>query len=137
MSTINIVKYYFYKAIVPAKPELVSQYVALAYQTAKDRHIYPKAILIRSHLHRSTYVKGQRVSDPNGLHLTVSFKDENGVTTETHVSSHGYVKDKTDTVINKAVHTNPKADTTPRGTPKPGQARKVVWPDDSELFQEP
>lgn len=47
MSTINIVKYYFYKGAVPKDPEKLRSMIALAYQTARDRQIYPKAVLIR------------------------------------------------------------------------------------------
>lgn len=47
MSTVNIVKYYFYKGMVPKDQDRVRQLVALAYQTARDRKLYPKAVLIR------------------------------------------------------------------------------------------
>lgn len=47
MSTVNIVKYYFYKGMMPQDKELLRNMVSLAYQTARDRKLYPKAILIR------------------------------------------------------------------------------------------
>lgn len=47
MSTINIIKYYFYEGTVPRSQERIRQLINLAYQTARDRKIYPKAILIR------------------------------------------------------------------------------------------
>lgn len=52
MSTVNLVKYYFYKGMMPKDPELLRNMVSLVYQTARDRKLYPKAILIR-------YVKSQ------------------------------------------------------------------------------
>lgn len=47
MSTVNIVKYYFYMGMMPKDRELLQNMVSLAYQTARDRKLYPKAILIR------------------------------------------------------------------------------------------
>ncbi|KAK0614607.1 hypothetical protein B0T14DRAFT_528788 [Immersiella caudata] len=47
MSTINIVRYYFHKANVPATEERMRQLIALAYQTARDKQLYPKAIFVR------------------------------------------------------------------------------------------
>lgn len=47
MSTINIVKYYFHKEYIPKTPEGMRQLVALAYQTARDRQLYPRAVFIR------------------------------------------------------------------------------------------
>ena len=47
MSTINIVKYFFYKGTMPKNEKLLSSMVALAYQSARDQKLYPKAILIR------------------------------------------------------------------------------------------
>lgn len=44
-SAVNIVKYYFHRK--PTNPERMAQLVSLAYQTATDRQIYPKAIFIR------------------------------------------------------------------------------------------
>lgn len=47
MSTINMIRYFFYKSKLPRDPERLRALVALAYQTARDRKLYPKAILIR------------------------------------------------------------------------------------------
>lgn len=47
MSTINIVKYYFYKGMMPKDPEKLRYMIAVAYQTARDRQIFPKEVLIR------------------------------------------------------------------------------------------
>ena len=47
MSTVNIVKYYFYKGMLPADKDLLRNMVALAYQTARDKKLHPKSILIR------------------------------------------------------------------------------------------
>lgn len=47
MSTVNMIKYYFYKGMVPKSEERARQLIALAYQTARDRKLYPKAVLIR------------------------------------------------------------------------------------------
>ena len=47
MATVNMVKYYFYKGMMPKDPELLQNMVSLAYQTARDRKLYPKSILVR------------------------------------------------------------------------------------------
>jgi hypothetical protein len=47
MSTINMVKYYFYRGMLPENQQRLRDLIALAYQTARDRKLYPKAILIR------------------------------------------------------------------------------------------
>jgi hypothetical protein len=47
MSTVNLVKYYFFKGNVPRTSQRLQQLVALAYQTARDREVYPKAVFIR------------------------------------------------------------------------------------------
>lgn len=47
MSTINVVKYYFYAGMMPQNQERLRGLIALAYQTARDRKLYPKAVLIR------------------------------------------------------------------------------------------
>lgn len=46
-STINMVKYYWHAKNRPETKELMAQFISLAYQTATDREIYPKAVLIR------------------------------------------------------------------------------------------
>lgn len=47
MSTVNMVKYYFYKGKMLKDPKDLRDIVALAYQTARDMKLYPRAILIR------------------------------------------------------------------------------------------
>jgi hypothetical protein len=47
MSTVNMVKYYFYKGKMPKNPTDLQHMVALAYQTARDMKLYSRAILIR------------------------------------------------------------------------------------------
>lgn len=47
MSTINMIKYYFYKGKMPKNANDLKSVVALAYQTARDMKLYPRAILIR------------------------------------------------------------------------------------------
>ena len=47
MSTVNLVKYYFHKTMYPQSEERLRKIIALAYQTARDRKIYPKAVFIR------------------------------------------------------------------------------------------
>ena len=42
-----MVKYYFYKGMVPKDQHRLRSLIALAYQTARDRKLYPKAVLIR------------------------------------------------------------------------------------------
>ena len=47
MSTINMVRYYFYKGRTPLEAHEMQRLIALAYRTAQDRQLYPKAVLIR------------------------------------------------------------------------------------------
>lgn len=47
MSIVNIVKYYFYMGMMPTDSVLLRNMILLAYQTARDRKLHPKAILIR------------------------------------------------------------------------------------------
>ncbi|KAK2054172.1 hypothetical protein LY76DRAFT_629074 [Colletotrichum caudatum] len=70
MSTVDIVKYYFHKDHVPKTAERIQQLVALAYQTARDKQLYPRAVFIRSELHDTTSINSIRERDPKGLHCT-------------------------------------------------------------------
>lgn len=45
MSSINIVKYYFQATQVPRTDARIRQLVGLAYQTARDKQLYPKQSL--------------------------------------------------------------------------------------------
>ncbi|CAI7574126.1 unnamed protein product [Penicillium glandicola] len=127
MSTINIVKYYFYEGMLPANPHRLQALIALAYQTARDRKLYPKAILIRSNEHSSTSQNGFHKPDPLGWHVTLCFKDEIQLANKTHTASHGYVKGKGDLTFTKATHSNPKLDSHLKSNGKP------VWPSEAEL----
>lgn len=46
-STINVVKYYFHKRHIPESEEYMRKLVALAYQTAREKKLYPRAVFIR------------------------------------------------------------------------------------------
>ncbi|PYI21632.1 hypothetical protein BO99DRAFT_60249 [Aspergillus violaceofuscus CBS 115571] len=128
MSTVNIVKYYFYKGMVPKEQDRVRQLVALAYQTARDRKLYPKAVLIRSEVHDTTSINGIRQKDPLGPHVTLCYKDENQLAHGTHNASHGYVRGKDNLEFLRATHAGEKADTTTKQN-----GMKIVWPPESEL----
>ncbi|GKZ52054.1 hypothetical protein AbraIFM66951_010162 [Aspergillus brasiliensis] len=121
---INFVRFYFYQGFL-LPPERQKALVALAYSTARDQKLAPKAILIRSDIHDTTSINGQRVKDPNGWHVTMAFKDNDQVERLFHVTSHGYTNGKEDFVLKKATHDPEKVDSTPRGGRKSG---KVVWP---------
>ncbi|OJD26953.1 hypothetical protein ACJ73_01655 [Blastomyces percursus] len=69
MSTLNLVKFFFLQR--PASATTVRQYIAIAYQTARDQKIHPTAILIRSAIHGTTTIGGQYQKDPKGKHLTL------------------------------------------------------------------
>lgn len=47
MSTVNIVKFYFHARHIPGSEARMRQLIALAYQTARDKQLYPKAVFIR------------------------------------------------------------------------------------------
>merc|ERR1712224_752668 len=88
MSTINVVKYYFHKANIPATEARTRQLIALAYQTARDKELYPQAVFVRyvtpprvpfayrgkaheplkrtnrSEVHLTTTINGRRQKDP-------------------------------------------------------------------------
>ncbi|KAE8356758.1 hypothetical protein BDV28DRAFT_154436 [Aspergillus coremiiformis] len=121
---VNLVKYFFYfdnKISLDQKKPLV----ALAYATARDQSLAPKAILIRSDMHDTTTIEGKRVKDPKGWHGTFAFKPHNQVEREFHITSHGYTDGKEDFVLKEATHAPEKMDSTPRGGKDSG---KVVWP---------
>ncbi|KAL4981355.1 hypothetical protein BDW68DRAFT_196640 [Aspergillus falconensis] len=128
MSTVNMVKYYFYKGMVPKDQDRLRQLVALAYQTARDRKLYPKAVLIRSEIHDTTSINGVHQKDPLGPHVTLCYKDEDQLLRGTHVASHGYVHGKDNLGFVRATHAGEKADTAKRQ-----QGKKTVWPSENEL----
>ncbi|KAL3481024.1 hypothetical protein BJX99DRAFT_254005 [Aspergillus californicus] len=106
--------------------------IALAYATARDKLLAPKAILIRSDLHRTTTIDGKYVINPDGYYTTISFKCIDQVAREYHVASHGYTNGKEDFVLKKATHRSEKPDDTTRGGRKSG---KVVWPAEDLLVE--
>ncbi|KAI2734412.1 hypothetical protein DTO013E5_9993 [Penicillium roqueforti] len=127
MSTINMVKYYFYRGMLPENQQRLRDLIALAYQTARDRKLYPKAILIRSNEHSSTSQGGIYKPDPLGWHVTLCFKDDVQLASNTHVASHGYVKGKGDLTFLQATHSGVKPDSHLKSSGKP------VWPSEMEL----
>ncbi|KAL1973783.1 hypothetical protein VTN31DRAFT_5343 [Thermomyces dupontii] len=66
---VNFVRFFFYagNTISPSRKKAL---VALAYATARDQQLAPKAILIRSDMHDTTTAGGQHVKDPKGWHGT-------------------------------------------------------------------
>lgn len=59
MSTINMVRCFFYRENFPKDAKVMRALVALAYQTARDRKLYPKAILIRYVIQAYVYMAKQ------------------------------------------------------------------------------
>lgn len=47
MSTINFVRYYLHKNNLPATEVRMRQLIALAYQTAREKELYPQAVFVR------------------------------------------------------------------------------------------
>ncbi|OJJ45153.1 hypothetical protein ASPZODRAFT_100375 [Penicilliopsis zonata CBS 506.65] len=128
MSTVNVVKYFFYRGFVPKTEERARQLITLAYQTARDQKLYPKEILIRSEIHKTTSINGVHQVDPLGYHVTLCFKDDQQLLRGTHVSSHGYVKDQDHLEFIHATHTGEKRDDTKRQ-----RGKKDVWPSEDGL----
>ncbi|KAB8201511.1 hypothetical protein BDV34DRAFT_229271 [Aspergillus parasiticus] len=89
MSTINMIKYYFYEGMMPQNRKRMESLIALAYQTARDRKLYPKAVLIRSDVHPTTSRGGRHERDPLGWHVTLCYKDDAHLASGTHIASHG------------------------------------------------
>ncbi|EDP50770.1 hypothetical protein KXV70_001074 [Aspergillus fumigatus] len=127
MSTVNLVKYYFYKGMMPKDPELLKNMVSLAYQTARDRKLYPKAILIRSGSHNTTTINGTHQEDPNGWHLTFCYKDSTQLANGCHTACHGYTPGKDVWELVKSTHAGVKSDSVLKRNGKP------VWPAENEL----
>ncbi|KFA70745.1 hypothetical protein S40288_09216 [Stachybotrys chartarum IBT 40288] len=131
MSSINIVKYYFHAGQVPRSEARMRQLVALAYQTARDKQLYPKAVFVRSEVHSTTTINGKRRKDPRGDHVTFSYKTQDHLGRETHVACHGYVKDPDTLEFKEATHAAEKPDSTKKRNNKP------VWPADEDLWEAP
>lgn len=148
MSTVNIVKYYFHKRNVPVSEERMRRLIALAYQTARA---LPKGSLCavclffyelsfpswwfwwsnRSEVHFTTTINGRRQKDPLGAHVTFSYKTQDSLGRDTHVSCHGYVKDSETLEYAGSTHVDEKPDSTKKTTGKP------VWPGESQLWEAP
>ncbi|RBR11549.1 hypothetical protein FVER53590_13857 [Fusarium verticillioides] len=109
MSTVNIVKYYFHKRNVPVSEEL----------------------FVRSEVHFTTTINGRRQKDPLGAHVTFSYKTQDSLGRDTHVSCHGYVKDSETLEYAGSTHVDEKPDSTKKTTGKP------VWPGESQLWEAP
>ncbi|KAK8061437.1 hypothetical protein PG994_007803 [Apiospora phragmitis] len=133
MSTINIVKYYFHSQQIPKTPERMHQLVALAYQTARDKQIYPRAVFIRSDLHDTTSINGVRQKDPKGLHITLCYKDDEHLQKGTHIACHGYVTDGESMSFKEATQAGEKPDV----TKKNNKNRTPVWPSEDKLYAAP
>ncbi|KAI0469697.1 hypothetical protein GGR56DRAFT_247715 [Xylariaceae sp. FL0804] len=129
MSTINVVKYYFHKDHVPRSAARIRQLVALAYQTARDRQLYPRAVFIRSDLHVTTMINGVYQRDPKGHHITLCYKDDEHMKNDTHVACHGYVADTGTMSFKEATHAGEKPDSTLKGN----RAQTRVWPPEDDL----
>ncbi|CCF33121.1 hypothetical protein CH063_05373 [Colletotrichum higginsianum] len=130
MSSINIVKYYFHAQQIPRSEARMRQLVALAYQTARDKQLYPKAVFVRE-VHSTTTINGRRQKDPRGDHVTFSYKTQDHLGRETHVACHGYVKDPLSLEFKEATHAAEKPDSILKRNNKP------VWPNDEDLWEAP
>ncbi|KAK4117130.1 hypothetical protein N656DRAFT_743098 [Canariomyces notabilis] len=133
MSTINIVRYYFHKANIPATEQRMRQLIALAYQTARDKELYPKARIcpVRSPVHDTTTINGRRQKDPRGAHVTFSYKTQDQLGRETHIACHGYVTDTETLEFKEATHAEEKPDSTKK------VSGKAVWPSEAFLWEAP
>ncbi|KAK2754781.1 hypothetical protein FQN54_006674 [Arachnomyces sp. PD_36] len=124
----NLVKF-FVVGNIPTRR--LPQLMALAYQTANDLHLHPKAVLIRSDIHNTTSIQGKYQKDPKGLHLTICFKDAEQLANNTHIASHGYVGDQSDNFIHEATHTPEKSDGI-----KKKKSGLDVWPSNLKCITE-
>ncbi|EGD92003.1 hypothetical protein H112_00606 [Trichophyton rubrum D6] len=131
MSTINIVRYFFQRGVLPKNAAERQGLIALAYQTARDKGLYPKAILIRSGLHKTTGSRRKARVDPLGWNITMSSKDSEQCAKNTHVTSHGYVKGKFDLQFIGATHAGEKIDSWKKFL------GKAVWPPQDQLVEVP
>ncbi|KZZ95536.1 hypothetical protein AAL_04767 [Moelleriella libera RCEF 2490] len=107
------------------------QLIALAYQTARAKELYPKAVFVRSEVHSTTTINGVRQKDPRGDHVTFSYKTQDHLGRETHVACHGYVKDPVTLEFTEAAHADEKSDAILKSS------GKAVWPGVDELWEAP
>ncbi|KAK1950766.1 hypothetical protein LY78DRAFT_649557 [Colletotrichum sublineola] len=130
MSTVNIVKYYFHKANIPRTEARMRQLIALAYQIARDKELYPQAVFV-CEVHLTTIINSRRQKDPQGAYMTFSYKSQDHLGRETHVACHGYVKDLETLEFKEATHADKKPDLTKK------QSGKAVWPGAAQLWEAP
>ncbi|OJJ43520.1 hypothetical protein ASPZODRAFT_161467 [Penicilliopsis zonata CBS 506.65] len=128
-----MVRYYFYKGKMPTNPKDLQDMVALAYQTARDMKLYPRAILIRSKHHKTTTINGKTGEDPKGWHLTFCYKDNKQLINNTHTACHGYTKDEFSWELIESTHAGDKPDSVKRRFAK----KSSVWPGPAELDEAP
>ncbi|KAH7153327.1 hypothetical protein EDB81DRAFT_584572, partial [Dactylonectria macrodidyma] len=122
MSTINMIRYYFHKNRERLPEARIRRLITLAYQTARDKELYPRAVFIRSEVHNTTSVDGKRQIDPLGEHVTFSYKCQDHLGRNTHVTCHGYVNNSQTLELRKATYTGEKPDSTKK------MSGGVVWP---------
>ncbi|KAJ5240308.1 uncharacterized protein N7469_001899 [Penicillium citrinum] len=118
---------------MPKNPKDLRDVVALAYQTARDMKLYPRAILIRSKHHKTTTINGQTGEDPKGWHLTFCYKDDKQLINNTHTACHGYTKDETSWELLESTHAGDKPDSVKRRFSR----NSNVWPEPEELDEAP
>lgn len=73
MSTVNIVRYFFYKGMMPQDKSRLERMVALAYQTARDRKLHPRAILIRCVQPMVPVVTHSMITNEHAVYLGLIF----------------------------------------------------------------
>ncbi|KAG5959136.1 hypothetical protein E4U57_000871 [Claviceps arundinis] len=132
MSHINITSYFFHLRGIP-ETALMNSYLALAYQTATEKHIYPRQVFIRSKVHDTTWSESTRryIKDPKGYHVTISYKTEDHMHSGTHITCHGYVWSRECMIFKEATFANEKPDTVLK---KDG---RFVWPSEEDLWRAP
>ncbi|KAE8154633.1 hypothetical protein BDV25DRAFT_135800 [Aspergillus avenaceus] len=130
MSTLNMVKFYFYRKQLPRMRHILHDFIKVAYQTARDRKLYPKAILVSFQIKPT--LKGDRsLPQLKGTmeywHITFNYKDQGQLNSGTHTACHGYIPSEHEYELIKSTHGVDKCDTalTRNG--------KHVWPSGEEL----
>lgn len=123
MSTVNIVKYYFYKGTA----ELAKGDTNIL-DLSKPAIQWPSAnVYTGPKVHETTSINSVRQKDTLGPHVTLCYRDKKQLSEHTHVASHGYVtKDGLEFV--QATHAGQKADSAKRQ-----QEKKTVWLSEDEL----
>jgi hypothetical protein len=91
------------------------------------------AHLSRSDLHATTSINGIHQPDPEGLHVTLCYKDDEQLSKGTHIACHGYVTDEETMAFREATHAGEKPDS----TKKKSKGRTAVWPSEDQLYAAP